>query len=578
MPSRRSNFSINTTLGDSGDYTSNSFSNSYDGADAQTSFTNVSTSWAINPSSGTWFAASTDSSAGGAVADQYVFSTDTSSDLTMAGATQDLTSISSSYQTENTSSTYNSNLIETVTGALTSTSGSAQGHQTASGNNSSDISGNNVDPYNDSENYSYSGGWSTDYAASSPSVTYGGGGTFSSESTQGLQGETTSYVNSTSYPITSPGFGGPSPDTSPITTPGSGYGVGVGGGTPSPVGSPTNPGSGDGSGSDGGTTPSIQPPTPSADAASNRTILTANAATVAPDAQAGPVTHSPPSKQPRTSPTTAAPTGPGPFSVTIPARVKPVGTPSVQVSDKYAAAGSIVKSYAATLSPDGVSLDQLPTKVQSAIKVLLGGPDNMDWFQMLVQIQNIRVQYPASRSPDLLDYMITSDDLQSVVAWNARGRANHPLLWGLHDNPFFNEIETTGPTVALIGLTGATAGADASDSDPEDGVPDDAAESGSGIVGQNFGKLGTVVENPGQRITGFTDHGFTQASARGLTWDAMQSTVQQPTVVLQQSAGQYLYVSRNAAVVLNPAGQIMTAYPSSMFEPGIQALLNAAGH
>jgi hypothetical protein len=96
------------------------------------------------------------------------------------------------------------------------------------------------------------------------------------------------------------------------------------------------------------------------------------------------------------------------------------------------------------------------------------------------------------------------------------------------------------------------------------------------IIGQNFGKLGTVVKNPNQTITGFTDHGFTQADLRGLTWDTMQTTVQQPSVVLQQSAGQHLYVSPNAAVVLNPAGQIMTTYPSSMFGSDIQALLKAA--
>jgi RHS repeat-associated protein len=102
-----------------------------------------------------------------------------------------------------------------------------------------------------------------------------------------------------------------------------------------------------------------------------------------------------------------------------------------------------------------------------------------------------------------------------------------------------------------------------------------SADAGANIVGQNFGKLGTSVENPSQTITGFTDHGFTQADVRGLTWDTMQSTVQQPSVVLQQSAGQYLYVSPNAVVVLNPAGRIMTTYPSSMFGPNIQALLKA---
>ena len=105
-----------------------------------------------------------------------------------------------------------------------------------------------------------------------------------------------------------------------------------------------------------------------------------------------------------------------------------------------------------------------------------------------------------------------------------------------------------------------------------------AVEGESSIVGQSFGKLGTVVESPSQAITGFTEHGFIQADVRGLTWDIMQGAVKQSSVVLQQSAGQYLYVSPNAAVVPNPAGQIMTTYPASMFGPDTQALLRAVGH
>jgi hypothetical protein len=63
------------------------------------------------------------------------------------------------------------------------------------------------------------------------------------------------------------------------------------------------------------------------------------------------------------------------------------------------------------------------------------------------------------------------------------------------------------------------------------------------VIGQGFGKLGTVVENPGQTISGFTNHGFEMADIRGMTWDIMQSTVESPAAVLRQSAGQYLYLS-----------------------------------
>lgn len=96
-------------------------------------------------------------------------------------------------------------------------------------------------------------------------------------------------------------------------------------------------------------------------------------------------------------------------------------------------------------------------------------------------------------------------------------------------------------------------------------------------VGQTFGKLGTVVENPGLKITGFTEHGINQVITRGVSPDALLETVANPSAVLQQSAGQYLYLSDQAAVVLDPTGQLVTAYPSSMFDSNVQGALDGVG-
>jgi len=49
----------------------------------------------------------------------------------------------------------------------------------------------------------------------------------------------------------------------------------------------------------------------------------------------------------------------------------------------------------------------------------------------------------------------------------------------------------------------------------------------------------------------------------------MLNTVRNPTVVLKQSSGNYLYLSKEAAVVINPAGKVVTAYPASMFDNNI---------
>lgn len=95
------------------------------------------------------------------------------------------------------------------------------------------------------------------------------------------------------------------------------------------------------------------------------------------------------------------------------------------------------------------------------------------------------------------------------------------------------------------------------------------------LLGQSFGKLGIVVENPRLRITGFTEHGLDQAIGRGVSPQSLLRTVRDPSVVLQQSAGQFLHLSDEAAVVLTPAGRVITTYPSSMFGANVNAVLTA---
>jgi RHS repeat-associated protein len=103
----------------------------------------------------------------------------------------------------------------------------------------------------------------------------------------------------------------------------------------------------------------------------------------------------------------------------------------------------------------------------------------------------------------------------------------------------------------------------------------EALNGGSELVGQSFGKVGTAVEDPGLSITGFTDHGFMRANTRGLSWDTMADTVADPTVVLQQSGGAYLFLTDDAGVALSSDGMIITTY-SPPFYPHIQAILDAS--
>jgi hypothetical protein len=92
-------------------------------------------------------------------------------------------------------------------------------------------------------------------------------------------------------------------------------------------------------------------------------------------------------------------------------------------------------------------------------------------------------------------------------------------------------------------------------------------------VGTNFGKLGTVVETRGATIAGYTEHGASQAAARGVGEKLAKSIVENPRAVLAQSGGKHLYATERGVVVLSKEGNVVTAYSRKFFDDTIKSLL-----
>ena len=93
-------------------------------------------------------------------------------------------------------------------------------------------------------------------------------------------------------------------------------------------------------------------------------------------------------------------------------------------------------------------------------------------------------------------------------------------------------------------------------------------------IGTSFGKLGTLIANDGKRVVDWanvTTHGMQRMSERGVT-QAMVDTWVRTGKALQQS-NTILYVTRQGAVVLNRAGQVVTAYTSKYFDANMQAVI-----
>jgi len=108
-----------------------------------------------------------------------------------------------------------------------------------------------------------------------------------------------------------------------------------------------------------------------------------------------------------------------------------------------------------------------------------------------------------------------------------------------------------------------------------------AANTGSSLIGKSYG-LGTVVENPGRAIQGFRGsktpaHTINRIINRGVSPSILRNTVANPKVVLRQGSGNYYHLSDEAAVVLRPDGQVVTAYGRADFKQHVLDILADVG-
>lgn len=87
-----------------------------------------------------------------------------------------------------------------------------------------------------------------------------------------------------------------------------------------------------------------------------------------------------------------------------------------------------------------------------------------------------------------------------------------------------------------------------------------AAEIGAGAAGVT-GTSGAVAG----KITGYTKHGLNQAISRdgggGVSAKAILSAVKEPAKVAEQAGGKIAYTGKDAKVVLNGEGKVITTIP-----------------
>lgn len=91
-------------------------------------------------------------------------------------------------------------------------------------------------------------------------------------------------------------------------------------------------------------------------------------------------------------------------------------------------------------------------------------------------------------------------------------------------------------------------------------------------IGSKFGKLGKVINNPGVKILGYSTHGLLRKTVRGVRSAEILNTIKNPLVVLSQG-DRYLYLSKEAGVVIGKNGTVITTYGKEVFNDTIQFIL-----
>ena len=103
-----------------------------------------------------------------------------------------------------------------------------------------------------------------------------------------------------------------------------------------------------------------------------------------------------------------------------------------------------------------------------------------------------------------------------------------------------------------------------------------ASEVNSGsIVGKSYGQLGRVVESFSGEMQGISNiHFVDRAIERGVSPTQILDTLRVPQVVLEQRGGGHIFITNEAAVVLNKSNQLVTTYGKAEFQKDVRSVLN----
>ena len=95
--------------------------------------------------------------------------------------------------------------------------------------------------------------------------------------------------------------------------------------------------------------------------------------------------------------------------------------------------------------------------------------------------------------------------------------------------------------------------------------------------GTNFARWGTYVKDPNIAIISMRAHAINQMAKRGITEQTLKSWQTLDKAVTQLANGDYLYITKEGAWIVNKAGELQTAWSRANFFPDLELVARALG-
>ncbi|MBO5523185.1 MAG: DUF4258 domain-containing protein [Roseburia sp.] len=94
--------------------------------------------------------------------------------------------------------------------------------------------------------------------------------------------------------------------------------------------------------------------------------------------------------------------------------------------------------------------------------------------------------------------------------------------------------------------------------------------------GDDFGKMGTYVENPNIKVdwTKYAEHAAERMQQRGMTQEMVNNIVENGKVLSQNNGKKFAYITQEGVVIISKDGKLITAWSSADFDSSMLEIIN----